>query len=750
MKRSKKSTSSEGMTRSAFLKTAGFAPLAGVAAAQQSEQGSAGDLTGSSGATFRNAAFELHLQAGRGLRARLKHVQSGLLLADGAYSYSFGEPEFGDARVEQDGTDRVVRLEGVSAGNLEVKHVFRIPADSPWIEEQITLTNRAAHFVYMPQGRCGFVLPIELRNGEVAGPLKDYKFTAVPFRREPTGNREQYADYAVLDVLTKLRRSNLRATTPIRRVGTIVVPAIYSTGYIHEAYPQYASEGWLLSDSGRGFVISKYSQEGMEWALLDRLPLDKDTLGLRWGGWGIYERDPEQGAGLQPGASHEFGVTRISAYEGGLEQGFYTFREEMDGRGHGCPEGFDPPVHWNELYDNKLWWLAGDNGQDDPENRRKLYQHKDLVEEAVKASDIGCESLYLDPGWDTNFASKIWDEERLGSMKDFTELLRKEYGLKVSLHCPLSGWCNPSSYSRDLDRMGPDGKRIERSLCGSSRQYVEESAKRFDALGRSGAAYFMFDGTMFNGECWDPGHGHAVPSTREEHVQATNRLARLVHKTHPHILIEMHDQMLGGTIIRYVPTYYGHGMPPQGLDHPRAHGYDCVWAYELMWDPMTDLVGGHSIALYYYNLAYSVPLYIHIDLRKDNEHALMLWWNMSTCRYLGIGGTHNDIRIRRTQKEAMTTYRRLSPIFKAGRFYGIDEQTHVHVHPTKLEAVVNCFNLGERSTTRTVRFDPAKYGLDPGKSYRIEGADFRREGDTYRSEVEIPGYGHRLLEIRPA
>ena len=102
------------------------------------------------------------------------------------------------------------------------------------------------------------------------------------------------------------------------------------------------------------------------------------------------------------------------------------------------------------------------------------------------------------------------------------------------------------------------------SLCGASQQYVEETLTRFLALARGGAAFFMFDGTMMNGECWDPHHGHPVPSRREDHVEATNRLAFLVHAQYPDVLIEMHDQMLGGTSLRYVPTYYGYGKRPLG------------------------------------------------------------------------------------------------------------------------------------------------------------------------------------------
>ena len=313
----------------------------------------------------------------------------------------------------------------------------------------------------------------------------------------------------------------------------------------------------------------------------------------------------------------------------------------------GCPQGFNPPVHWNELYDNKLWWLP-DSGMDKPENRKKYYTLDDLKEAAGKARDIGCEALYLDPGWDTLFASKIWDEPRLGKLQDFTALLHREYGLKLSLHTPLSGWCDPSSYSREIDRMNRDGSRVEMSLCGASRQYVEETLARFLALARDGATFFMFDGTMTNGECWDPHHGHPVPSRREDHVEATNRLAFLVHAQYP----ERPDRNArprcwaapACATFRRITAY---GKRPWEGAAGGTHGFDTVWAFELMWSPMKDLVGGHSMALYYYNLAYSLPLYLHIDLRTDNAQCLMFWWNASTCRHLG--NRRNPPRPRRPQ-----------------------------------------------------------------------------------------------------
>ena len=174
-----------------------------------------------------------------------------------------------------------------------------------------------------------------------------------------------------------------------------MLTTVYATGIIQTSYPFYASEGWVLTDGRRGFLLTKYSQDGMEWALLDRVNVNDGRAGLRWGGFGIFQGDPERGAWLAPQESHRFGVTRITAFEGGIEEGFYAFRAEMDSRGHACPKRFNPPVHWNELYDNKLCWLPG---MDLPENRKKYYTLADMREEAAKARDIGCEALYLDPG----------------------------------------------------------------------------------------------------------------------------------------------------------------------------------------------------------------------------------------------------------------------------------------------------------------------------------------------------------------
>jgi hypothetical protein len=166
-----------------------------------------------------------------------------------------------------------------------------------------------------------------------------------------------------------------------------------------------------------------------------------------------------------------------------------------------------------------------------------------------------------------------------------------------------------------------------------------------------------------------------------------------------------------------------------------------------MWQPMQDLLSGHSIALYYYNLAYSLPIYLHIDLRTDNQNALVFWWNASTCRHLGIGGTHPDPAVRKAQKDGMTTYRRLKPYFAAGTFRGIDEQTHVHTDGKTNTAVVNCFNLSKVAVEREVRLSPTQLGLPSGKNYQFSIASFHRSGDIYTGKVSIPAEGHTLIEV---
>jgi hypothetical protein len=44
-----------------------------------------------------------------------------------------------------------------------------------------------------------------------------------------------------------------------------------------------------------------------------------------------------------------------------------------------------------------------------------------------------------------------------------------------------------------------------------------------------------------------------------------------------------------------------------------------------MWNPTDDLLSRRAVSLYCYNLAYSLPLHLHVNLKRDNESALVFW-----------------------------------------------------------------------------------------------------------------------------
>src|ERR1035437_8594821 len=178
-----------GMTRQSFLKATALLPLTAFGTGQATATPRR-DVVPGSGGTPRllrivTAPFRLNLTAGQGLRTEMVHAPSGLTLASGDYSYSFGQPVFTAASPTQEGNTTVVNLVGDAGNGIEIRQQYRAPKDQPWVEEEITLTNKSHHPIALPDGRCGFVLPAKVAGDSVESPLKDFKFTAVPYRREP-------------------------------------------------------------------------------------------------------------------------------------------------------------------------------------------------------------------------------------------------------------------------------------------------------------------------------------------------------------------------------------------------------------------------------------------------------------------------------------------------------------------------------------------------------------------------------------
>ena len=84
------------------------------------------------------------------------------------------------------------------------------------------------------------------------------------------------------------------------------------------------------------------------------------------------------------------------------------------------------------------------------DDRLHRYTPAALEKEADKGRDHHCEALYLDPGWDTSFGSFVWGQDWLGPQDTFAEQIRRIYGLKLALHCPMPPWASSAGMS-----MGP-------------------------------------------------------------------------------------------------------------------------------------------------------------------------------------------------------------------------------------------------------------------------------------------------------
>ena len=284
---------------------------------------------------------------------------------------------------------------------------------------------------------------------------------------------------------------------------------------------------------------------------------------------------------------------------------------------------------------------------------------------------------------------------------------------------------------------------IEGAICLGSQQYLDEAERRLAEHCADGVAFLMFDGNWWSGGCWSLDHGHAVPYTLESHCRASLDLAQRVNARYPQVLIEMHDMIAGGRTTRFTPLYYKHGLPGS---------HDENWGFEFMWQPLDDITSGRAHALYDYNLGCNVPLYLHIDLRDDNEHALALWWYASTCRHLGIGGTHADPRVASLQRHAMRRYRSLDRYYKRGEFFGFGEEVHVHVLPDEQGMVVNLFNLSDQVREVGTEIPLERLGLDRDRWYAPRpshpGDRFDADAGTYTLARRLAPWSPAVVEVR--
>jgi hypothetical protein len=682
--------------------------------------------------------LELLVETQKGLNpCSLKNAKTGEIFADRDYVWPDGKlPALKNAPKIAKGQDGSQSITFTGTLNkLEVEQTFTLPAkETGVILESIAIRNTSDAGLATADFKCGFAKHI--RDGETfTKDANETRFCPIPYRRETNGAMQDF---------------------PLNQV------ALHGMSYAgwmepYVATPTWAAEGWVWSYGNSSFLLAKFNRESMEWSLMEPVKAGNETR-LRFAGAGQWKHNhPEGATTLDAGKSYRYGETRLQAVSGDWKQAYYAYRGYLDGKGCKPPKTYDPPVHWNELYDNEYYprvcglceeFLKKENYVFCPEfhegNKKLLaeyYSIDSMKLEAAKAKELGCQSLYMDPGWDTGPSHQVWDVERLGPMKSYVDMIRNDYGLKISLWCSLAGvpptYGDPEAVPLQARVLDKDGKAEQYLVCFSSPAFLDTKENLLLDLAKNGVVFFMFDSNQYSGPCYNKSHGHAIPSTREDHAKALFELSRRVKVKYPNVLIEMHDPITGPSNIHYTPTYFGYNPP---------NSFDCLWGHEFMWNSMDDLLSRRAVSLYYFNLSYSIPLYLHVGLKTDNENALVFWWYASTCRHLGVGGKHTNPTVWEAQKKAMQTYLKLEKFYKQGIFYGLDEMVHVHTLPDLGQATINLFNLDDKPVEKEIQFRLQEIGL-PNAPAKIEGAAFEQNDDVIKLKVAIPARGQVVYKI---
>ena len=677
---------------------------------------------------------ESDVQAGM---IRLTDTYSGVEFADSDYRY-FALVECGgkitcleglhnpalDEEVPERG-GKIVSINGYLGGTtgevqMRVRHRFYIPEGEEFLEEQILLHNVGQKDLTLRSYRFGFrkLLAKPKAYGGPGIDIEDYRLIAVPFRLQPDGKKH---DYQLDDVYNgRYQYSEFLNPTRLRQ-------EVVDRG-------RGRSEAWAWADGENGVLVIKYNPAMIEFSMLETETLADKTY-LNFGGAApcLFE-EPIEARRLEAGRQVGFGLTRYHFYEGLWRRGSHLFREYMSSLGHGLPEDYNPPIHWNAFLD-----IGRRHG--DREQLLEQYNVEALETEAEKARDMGCEALLLGSGWEVCEGGSVWDEQRLGEAEALLRKIKVEYGLKVGFRAIGRSYCDEyrGMYRRTFD--GDTGFYWAHQTkpfyepCICSRQYQEEKLKRILKVVDVGMDFMMLDEFDWRGPCFDSGHGHPVPTTAAMHARAVVELILGVHEKHPGVAIEAHDPVWPHGV-RYLPVYYLHDI---------RGSFDEAWAFGFARDPLGDLLSGEALSLFYYNLAYDLPLCLHINMENDNDRCLAFWWYASTVRHLGIGGGNGSEARHQAYKRALPEYKSLKDLYAGGEFCALDELTHIHVLPDQGRCVINAFNLTDAAVSREVEVRLSDLGLLEDVS--VEGAPHEMIGGKLALKLDIPPFSPLIVKL---
>jgi hypothetical protein len=335
--------------------------------------------------------------------------------------------------------------------------------------------------------------------------------------------------------------------------------------------------------------------------------------------------------------------------------------------------------------------------------------------------------------------SEIWDEERFGSLKDFSDQIHQKYGLKLGLHLMMNfGSENEKEYFYLMSKKGVrvvSDPYINLYCVCANDKWINEKTRRLLKLAKNGVDFFMFDFTDFssflvnNIGCYCKDHDHEIPMKRQRHAEGIFKVIQNIKKEYPNILIEAHQRGINH------PYYYQHGLP---------HSFDENWGFECMWNPLEDLLSHKAFQLYEYNMAYNIPLYLHINENSDNKNLIQFWWYASVVRHLGIGGLKDRTSEKYINlKQAMRLYKKIKNILTRGSFYGIDPLTHLHISENNDNAVLIATNLSSKTEIKLIRLDLSNFGFKPQTIIAFDGKNTKLDKEEYSFSFKKDG----ILEL---
>ena len=368
-----------------------------------------------------NTGYRLTVDVADGqVSAIIEDKLAGFRPADGAYFYRAdrlsGNVALVHPQIEHPSVtakDDSLVIEGDLAG-LRLEHTFVLPRTGRLMEERIVVRNPTDSLVALVDFEAGFQRRVTDPAGQVLPELAQDRWVAVPLRARATDPKGHLNDFSIRDLVTK------PGYEP--RVNKDQHYSQISSRHRH-------SEGWAWTHGSAALGIFTFNQENMLFSVVSAGP-DADGSSLRFGGACMISGEPAALTRIGPGQAVDLGVVRYQTTKGGYTEASYAFRAMLDEKGCRFPKDYNPPVHWEQLYDMPEAWT----------DRLHRYTKAIVEKEAQKGRDYSCEALYLDPGWDTDFATFLWGEQWLGPRKQFIEEMKSKYDLTLSLHCPLASW----------------------------------------------------------------------------------------------------------------------------------------------------------------------------------------------------------------------------------------------------------------------------------------------------------------------